>query len=214
MIRFLKTLLSERELYSGEYDLTWKMIQCHEIDILRPGDGSRVSFDWASVKIDEVKAIPRPKPANGERQHYGRKQPAAAHEQRYNSEPAACGVYKRVDKSGERIYVVRQFKPQGESEHVRYAREIVELRDSQGDRVNAHGEAVRIEEIKAPKMQWSLRADEAMPMADVLALSLQWSNCLICGKSIRVKKSIDRGIGPVCYGRQSELLGLSEPVSA
>jgi hypothetical protein len=205
MIRFLKTLLSERELYSGEYDLTWKMIECHEIDILRPGDGSRVSFDWASTKIDDVKAIPRPKPANGERQHYGRKQPAAAHEQRYNSQPAECGLYRRDG----RLYIVREFKPQGESERVRFARELVPTDARAASRAGLDGESKQLRSVKAPRMQWSLRADEAVPIDEVEALGIEFGECIICGQPIETAASVKgrHGMGKVCYDKQLALVG-------
>jgi len=117
--------------------------------------------------------------------------------------PAAVGVYRK----GGKLYVVREFTPQGESRKVRYAREIVPLTDAQGDRLNQQGSRVRIEERKAPGMQYRLAQADALPLEEVTALSIQWESCLVCGRHLRVAESVVRGIGPVCHGRQAALLG-------
>jgi hypothetical protein len=120
-----------------------------------------------------------------------------------NDTPAAVGVYR---KDGS-LYVVREFTPQGEQRKVRYAREIVPLTDAQGDRLNQQGERVRVEERKAPGMQYRLTQADALPLEEVTALSIQWESCLVCGRHLRVAESVERGIGPVCHGRQAALLG-------
>jgi hypothetical protein len=127
----------------------------------------------------------------------------AGRRERAGSEPAPVGVYRQDG----RLFVVREFTPQGEDRKVRYAREIIPLTAAQGDRLSQDGERVRIEERKAPGMQYRLAAADALPMAEVTALSVQWEHCLVCGRHLRVAESVERGIGPVCYGRQTALIG-------
>jgi len=131
--------------------------------------------------------------------------PAAPHQPQAPSSntPAEVGVYRQADK----LYVVREFTPRGEQRKVRYAREIVPLTDAQGDRLNQQGERVRVEERKAPGMQYRLTKADALPLEEVTALSIQWESCLVCGRHLRVAESVERGIGPVCNGRQAALLG-------
>lgn len=201
-IRFLKILLTERDLHSGDWDLVWKKVECHEIDVLRPGEGTRVSQSWASSMIDAIRAMPRPPAAAGEVRNWGQRKPPSEHKQRLNSAPAELGVYR---KDG-RLYVVREFTDDGRT--IRYAREIVPLTEGEGDRVDGNGERARIKEVKAPRMQWVLTKADAMSLDDLMALSLQWSHCLSCGHAIHTAASIvDRnGLGPVCYGRQVALV--------
>lgn len=116
--------------------------------------------------------------------------------------PAAVGVYRHAGD----ILVIREFTPRGESHKVRYARKIVALRPGQAERLNGAGAAVRYEEAKAPGMQYRLTPAELLSVAEVEALSLEWGKCIVCGLSLRVEKSIKRGIGPVCFGRQSAAL--------
>jgi hypothetical protein len=51
-------------------------------------------------------------------------------------------------------------------------------------------------------MQYRLQAAELLFADEVAALSLATGYCLVCGRKLKVKASIDAGIGPVCAGRQ------------
>jgi len=119
---------------------------------------------------------------------------------------AECGLYRHEG----RLYVVREFTPQGENRKVRYARELVPTEGSQADRANGHGDAVKVKGIKAPGMQWNLAPSEAVSLEEVAALGIQFGECLLCGQAIETKESVvDRGgIGPVCITKQSRLLAL------
>ena len=146
---------------------------------------------WAAV--ERIMAEHQDRPA----------QPGRPAQPERRGEAAPVGVYRQDGN----LYVVREFTPQGESRKVRYARQIIPLTGAQGDRLNQQGERVRIEERKVPGMQYRLTAADALPMEEVTALSIQWEHCLVCGRPLRVAESVERGIGPVCYGRQMALLG-------
>ena len=126
-----------------------------------------------------------------------------ADDERPNGDLAGLGVYQRDG----RVYVVREFKPDHEDRKVRFAREIVTLRDSQGDRLALDGEHVRYEEVKAPGMQWKLLDSELVPMDELSRLGVQFGHCIVCGTVLEVAESIERGIGPVCAKRQQARLG-------
>lgn len=133
-----------------------------------------------------------------------------AREPGWREHPAETGVYR---KDG-RLYVVREFTPQGEDRKVRYARELVDLTPGQGDRVTEDGQAARIQEVKAPRMQWALTDADLLPMDEFKALSLRFERCLACGAHLEVKESVEAGIGPVCAGRQRLRLAASTTQAA
>ena len=173
-----------------------------QFDNGRPGFLSDIAFklgEYGSLSPKQWAAVERiMHERQGQQAQGGQGQPAPR-----NDTPAMVGVYRKDGK----LYVVRQFTPQGEQRKVTYAREIVPLTPAQGDRLNQDGERVRIEERKAPGMQYRLAPADALPLEEVTALSVQWESCLVCGRHIRVAESVERGIGPVCYGRQAALLG-------
>lgn len=146
-----------------------------------------ISMQAAGKAIDWLLARPR-KAADGGRA---------------DGEPAAVGVYQRDG----RVYVVREFKPANEDRKVRYAREVVTLRDGQGDRLGLGGERVRYEEVTAPGMQWQLLDGELVPMGELSRLGIRFGRCLVCGTRLEVASSVERGIGPVCARRQLASLG-------
>lgn len=149
-------------------------------------DAGRLTSRQASDAIDWLMTQPW-KPREGQRQ---------------DGRPAGLGVYQRDG----RIFVVREFTPDGGTGKVRYAREIVTLRDTQGDRLDGSGERVRYEEIKAPGMQYQLRDEELVPMDELSALGIQFGFCVVCGTKLEVADSVERGIGPVCAKRQQARL--------
>jgi hypothetical protein len=118
--------------------------------------------------------------------------------------PAECGLYRHDG----RLYVVREFTPQGERDKVRFCRELVPNTGSEADRADGYDQAVKVHAIKAPHMQYRLAPEEAVTLEECKALGVQFGECVICGTPIETKESVvDRGgIGPVCYGRQSALL--------
>jgi hypothetical protein len=169
------------------------------VDILlaeREVPDKTIRFATASYAIDYLKGLP----------HHLAAGPAG---QRQPSSPrglAECGLYRHDG----RLFVVREFKPQGEDRKVRFARELVPNEHSEADRANGHGDAVRMHAVKAPGMQRVLTPDEAVSLEEIARLGIQFGECLICGQPIETKASVvDRaGIGPVCHGKQSRLLAL------
>lgn len=185
-IGYIKRLLGQKQLDGAHEDRLRNRLEAHEIDVRTPGDGTRISSRDASMIIDWLLGRPW-KPRDDERQ---------------DGQPAGLGVYRKDD----RIYVVREFTPQGESAPVRYARELVDLNRGQADRLNGDGEHVRYEERKAPRMQYRLCDADLMPLEDVRQLSIQYRHCLICGTKLEAAESVERGIGPVCEKRQQRTL--------
>jgi hypothetical protein len=118
--------------------------------------------------------------------------------------PADLGLYRHDG----RLYVVREFTPQGETRKVRFARELVANTGSQADRAGMDGSARKLHSIRAPGMQWQLEAHEAVSLDEVKQLGIQFGECVICGKPIETKASVEdrAGVGPVCSERQSRLL--------
>lgn len=153
---------------------------------------------------------------------YPKKQVKARYpDSRPDGKAAPPGVYKRERKPGDpvpegledivlafRIFVVRERKDEYTGRPFRFAREVVPLKGTQGDRANEDGNAVRYQEIKAPRMQFQLLDSEAMQMELLTKLSIRWSKCIVCGHGLSLKKSQDKGIGPVCEGRQRDLLSI------
>jgi hypothetical protein len=185
-IAYVKRLVGQKQLRGEDADRLWTLLEAHEIDVRTPGDGSRIGSKVASQVIDWLQAQPW-KPRENERQ---------------DGQPAGLGVYQRDG----RIFVVREFTPDGESRKVRFAREIVTLRDAQGDRLDNDGQHVRYEEIKAPRMQWELKDEELVPMEELSRLGVQFGHCIVCGTKLEVADSVERGIGPVCAKRQQARL--------
>lgn len=54
----------------------------------------------------------------------------------------------------------------------------------------------------------SLRVDMRMTMEQMHAFGAEFHFCAVCGRDITNKTSVERGIGPICYGRQQALLAL------
>ncbi len=206
-VRRIKATLLGNALFAGQgdgdWERCWAQLEAHDTNQRTPGDGTPMARATASRWIDTLTAAGyQPVWAaldGGDSPRQAAPQPQAPR----NDTPAEVGVYRQDGK----LYVVREFTPQGEHRKVRYAREIVPLTDAQGDRLNQQGNRVRIEERKVPGMQYRLTKADALPMAEVTALSIQWESCLVCGRHLRVAESVERGIGPVCHARQAALLG-------
>lgn len=117
----------------------------------------------------------------------------------HRSEAAGVGVYRHDG----RIFVIREFTPRYEDRKVRYAREIVDLSKSQGDRLDTDGKHVRYGEIKAKGMQYRVADEELIPLDELSTLGVQFGHCIVCGAKLEVAESVEHGIGPVCASRQA-----------
>lgn len=100
------------------------------------------------------------------------------------------GVY---EKDGE-VYIV---KPNREKTRL-YAKRLVELRDTQGDRITDEDERVRIDFVYEPGVVFSLRPEDKMPLEKAKRLTVRYGRCIVCGRHLKVAESVERGIGPTC----------------
>lgn len=201
----------ERGLISDvDYDRILKTCRIHDSgDTLIPFGRASAMIEWLGRRL-EAAGI---EPGKTRPQSHGERQPSAGQParpatprgslpRRPDGKPAPPAVYER----GDHVYVVREAKDRETGRTFIYARELIELRESQQDRLSGDGHAVRYEEAPAKGMQWSLLDSELMPMARVEALSLKRGHCLQCGHKVWVKKSVLIGIGPVCRGRQEKAI--------
>lgn len=53
-VDYMKRVLTEHQLYDGEWDRLWKQLEAHEIDVRTPGDGTRMTFEDASQYVAQV----------------------------------------------------------------------------------------------------------------------------------------------------------------
>jgi Family of unknown function (DUF6011) len=204
-ISTLKRMLTEHQLYDGVYDRLWKLLEVHETDVERPGDGTRMSLRTASATISwlgrsirarQVREFHPDADLGGGPRRVVRANRAAA-----SRSPAPMGVHRK----GGRIYIVREFTPDGETEKVRYAKEVVPLTSGQGDRQTEDGQPARWREIPARGMQWHLTEADLISREELTKLSLRSGSCFACHHKLYLDVSIDRAIGPVCAGRQPKL---------
>jgi Family of unknown function (DUF6011) len=181
-LNYIKNLMAQRQLADVLAANFGRLVEQHDAELAEPGTGKLIRKQDASTMIDMLKEQPW-KPREDERP---------------DGNPAELGVYRRDG----RIYVVREFTPEGSREKVRYARELVALTEGQANRLNGDGEHVRYEERKAPRMQHRLTDDDLMPLEDVKRLSIAYGHCIPCGAKLEAAESVERGIGPVCAKRQ------------
>lgn len=104
------------------------------------------------------------------------------------------GLYRHKDN----YYVVVQSKSNPDR---RYAKRAVPLGERQQDRVNANGQAVRIRFEYDSGIIWRLKDTDRLPAEEANALSIQYGACFLCGRTLKVKESVERGIGPICWSR-------------
>ena len=90
-------------------------------------------------------------------------------------------------------YVVKQ----GQAGHL-YAKRLVAIRDSQGDRLNEDGDHVRYELEYAPGIVRKLRPEDRLDASAAKKFSLVSGCCVMCGIKLTVAESIERGYGRVC----------------
>lgn len=108
----------------------------------------------------------------------------------------AIGVYELDNQ----FYAIREFT-NDQSEKIRYARR-AEAVDIDGIVVDIKSpEAHRVDFVKAPGYQYKLATGRRLELAEIEALSLQFSTCFVCGRVLKVNKSKIKGIGPVCERR-------------
>ena len=98
------------------------------------------------------------------------------------------GVYQ----TDEGVFIV---KPTKDRQRV-YAKRLVEIT---GDRLTASGERKRIEFEYAPGAVYRIRPEDRMPAEEAKRLTILYGHCIVCGAFLKAGKSVERGIGPVCF---------------
>lgn len=113
-------------------------------------------------------------------------------------EAAPVGVY---ELDGE-FYAIREAKDAVTKQPYRFARHIVITR-------KADGKAHRVDFEPAKGAQFRVHDGRALSLAEVEALSLEFSRCFLCGRELNVITSKKAGIGPVCRKKiqARELIG-------
>jgi hypothetical protein len=204
-VNLLKDLLTKHELYTGDYDRLWKLLEVHEVDVQTPGDGTRMTLGQASATIDWVKrqvakaAGPSWNEASlltptvlAVRQ---REAQVASTEVAEPAAPQAVtyGVYQ---KDGEVYLVV----PSKKNPDRNYAKKLVES----APRLTEAGEVVDFEWEFAAGVVWKLTEADRMTLDDASKLSIKYGKCLKCKRSLKaastMKAIAETGIslGPVC----------------
>lgn len=102
------------------------------------------------------------------------------------------GVYRR---NGE-IFVVKLNRQKTN----KYVTKLVELTGS-ARRLNEPGDHVPIDFVYAPGMLAKLRPEDQMTLEEAKPFIIRYGRCLFCGQFLRAAKSVERSVGPVCYGR-------------
>lgn len=68
-------------------------------------------------------------------------------------------------------------------------------------RINQDGTTQRL--FTTIKLVSTMPGIAPVTIAETMALSAKFRHCMICGKKLHVKESVDRGIGPVCHKAQT-----------
>jgi hypothetical protein len=98
------------------------------------------------------------------------------------------GVYELPTKE---IYLV---KPNQEMTHV-YALRLVE---TPSDRITESGATVKFEFQYERGAIYRILPEHRMSLERGKELMIRYGRCIVCGHNLKVKKSVERGIGPVC----------------
>jgi len=95
-----------------------------------------------------------------------------------------------VFKYGADVYIV---KPNRQKTRL-YAKRMVESTT----RLNDEGEAADVDFEYCKGAMAFLREEHRMSVEEGKALTIRYSRCICCGRRLKVKTSVERGIGPVC----------------
>jgi hypothetical protein len=97
------------------------------------------------------------------------------------------GVYELA--TGE-VYVVKFNK-----ERFRlYAKKLVES----SERLTETGKVVDFDFVYEPGAIYRLRPEDQMGLERAKELLIRYGRCIVCGRTLKVAKSVERGLGPVC----------------
>lgn len=170
------TLLEERVVPQDGVDRLMKSLRISE-----DPEEFGLSMTKASSAITWLKRQPKHQASrDGEDQASRARKPSAVE----------AGVYET--EAG--IYVVKRTR---DKQRV-YAKKLVELRDTQGDRLTECSERARFDFEYAPGAIYTLTEDDRMPLERAKELTVRYGRCINCGRRLKVAESLERGLGPVC----------------
>ncbi len=172
--KYLNDLIAGREIPAGKYQ---EHIDALLADIEAGGRGpDGKDLDTAgrtSRAIDWLKRQPKTAgAAAGTGNGSGR------------SDIESPGVFVYPPGEGSVLYVVRWSRRKGESgERHLYACELVELKATEGDRMDEHFGEARFKHVFDPEahMMRYLREEHRMPVSDLESFMLKYSQCVNCG---------------------------------
>jgi hypothetical protein len=101
------------------------------------------------------------------------------------SEP---GVYELQDGT---VYVVKFNK----DKTALYAKKLIEIN---AERATEAGEPVRIEFEYARGAVYKIKPSDKMDLERAKALTIRYGRCIVCGRKLKARVSVEQGIGPVC----------------
>jgi Family of unknown function (DUF6011) len=107
----------------------------------------------------------------------------------FDAQTLKPGAYRRDGV----IYIV---KPNREKTRV-YAKRMVVIN---GERLTEAGTVVKIEFEYERGAIFQLRPEHRLSTEECEALSIRYEKCIMCGRGLKAAKSVQRMIGPVCYG--------------
>jgi hypothetical protein len=105
-----------------------------------------------------------------------------------SSELVGPGVYRRDDLE---IFVVKWNRA---GTNV-YAKRLVEVA---GERLNEDDERVKVDFTYDPEALRTLRPDHHMTLEQARPFLIRYTNCMVCGITLKAALSVERSIGPVC----------------
>jgi hypothetical protein len=98
------------------------------------------------------------------------------------------GVYELPDGT---VYVVKFNKAQTSL----YAKKLVEIN---AERATEAGEPVRIEFEYERGAIFKISPEDKMDLERAKKLTIRYGRCIVCGRKLKAKVSVEQGIGPVC----------------
>lgn len=90
------------------------------------------------------------------------------------------------------IYIV---KPNREKTRL-YAKRLVE---APSERLTETGKHVDFDFVYEAGAIYKIKPENRMPFERAKELTILYGRCIICGRHLKVAKSVERGIGPDCY---------------
>lgn len=105
-----------------------------------------------------------------------------------DAELVGPGVYRRDDLE---IFVVKWNR----ARTAVYSKRLVEVA---GERLNEDDERVKVDFEYDPEALRTLRPEHHMTLEQARPFLIRYTNCMVCGVTLRAAISVERSIGPVC----------------